>query len=222
MIKITRIILVDDHLFFREGVKSILDNEPSFEVVGSATNGIEALNLVDTLKPDIVLMDVNMPEMDGIEATKEIVTLHPNTKVVMLSVHAEKSYVIDSLKNGASGYIIKETTPPELIGAITQVVKGHQYLHPEVTGFVIDALVGKNQADTLEAHPPLEILTVRECEVLQLLADGHSNGSMAEYLHISEKTVKNHMTSIFQKIKVEDRTNAVLLAIKKNWVTIKQ
>lgn len=220
MSKITRIILVDDHLLFREGVKRILENEPSFEVVGAASDGIEALNLVDTLKPDIVLMDVNMPEMNGFEATKEIVTLHPDTKVVMLSVHAEKSYVLDSLKNGASGYIIKETTPPELIGAITQVVKGNHYLHPEVTGFAIDALVGKNQAELLEANPPNHVLTARECEVLQLLAEGHSNRTMAEYLHISEKTVKNHMTSIFQKIRVDDRTQAVLMAIKKNWVTI--
>lgn len=215
-------ILVDDHLLFREGIKSILDNEPSFEVVGAASNGIEALNLVDTLKPDIVIMDVTMPEMNGIEATKEIVALHPGTKVVMLSVHTEKSYVFDSLKNGASGYIIKETTPAELISAITQVVKGHHYLHPAVTGVVVDALVGKNQAMPLEATPPVHILTARECEVLQLLAEGYSNRTMAEYLHISEKTVKNHMTSIFQKIQVDDRTQAVLMAISKNWVTIKQ
>lgn len=219
--KKTKIILVDDHQLFREGVKRILEVEPSFEIVGDGNNGVEALSLVDSLKPDIVLMDANMPEMTGIEATKEIVALHPDTKVIILSIHAEESYVIDSLKNGASGYIIKDTSPPELIGAIKEVEKGRNYLHPVVTRFVIEALVGTKQSDQLEAKPPLHILTSRECEVLQLLAEGYNNKTMADHLHISEKTIKNHMSSIFQKLRVDDRTQAVLMAISKNWVTIK-
>lgn len=220
MNKKTKIILVDDHQLFREGVKRILESEPAFEIIGEGTNGIEALSLVDSLRPDIVVMDVNMPEMNGVEATKQIVDLYPETKVVILSIHAEQTYVLDSLKNGASGYLVKETTPSELIGGIKEVAKGRKYLHPEVMGLVIDALVGTKLTNSLDFQPPLHLLTPRECEVLQLLAEGYSNKNIAKELVISEKTVKNHLSSIFQKIRVDDRTQAVLKAINNNWVSI--
>src|SRR4051812_23753825 len=126
----TRIILINEHLLFREGVKRSLQVEPSFEIVGEGTNGIEAIGLVDSLKPDIVLIDVNMPDMNGIDVTKRMVSHHPNTKVMILSMHADESHVLDSLKCGVSAYLIIGITSDELVRAVKQVANGKKYLHP--------------------------------------------------------------------------------------------
>ncbi|GGF31206.1 MULTISPECIES: response regulator [Halobacillus] len=222
----TRIVLIDDHKLFREGVKRILDFESSFEVVAEGDDGSAALDLIETHNPDIVLMDINMPSMNGVEATAEITQRYPNLKVIILSIHDDENYVTHALKTGAQGYLLKEMDSDALIEAIKVVGNGGSYLHPKVTHNLVAEYrrlsdTSSNEAfRTIEYRKPLHLLTRRECEVLQLLADGQSNRGVAESLFISEKTVKNHVSNILQKMNVNDRTQAVVTAIKNGWVEV--
>ncbi|PEZ81170.1 MULTISPECIES: response regulator transcription factor [Bacillaceae] len=225
----TSIIIIDDHQLFREGVKRILDFESSFDVVAEGDDGSEAMDLVETHKPDVVIMDINMPNMNGIEATKMLVNRYPETKVIILSIHDDENYVQHALKTGAQGYLLKEMDADALIDAVRVVAEGGSYLHPKVTHNLVKEyrrLAAEEGADrdsvhTIEIRRPLHLLTRRECEVLQLLADGKSNRAIGETLYISEKTVKNHVSNILQKMNVNDRTQAVVLAIKNGWVEVK-
>ena len=225
----TSIIIIDDHQLFREGVKRILDFESSFDVVAEGDDGSEAMDLVETHKPDVVIMDINMPNMNGVEATKMLVSRYPETKVIILSIHDDENYVQHALKTGAQGYLLKEMDADALIDAVRVVAEGGSYLHPKVTHNLVKEyrrLAAEEGADrdsvhTIEIRRPLHLLTRRECEVLQLLADGKSNRAIGETLYISEKTVKNHVSNILQKMNVNDRTQAVVLAIKNGWVEVK-
>ncbi|HEX6594291.1 MAG TPA: response regulator transcription factor [Bacillota bacterium] len=221
------IILIDDHKLFREGVKRILEFEPIFNVVAEGDDGNEVGHLVETYNPDIVLMDINMPHVNGVQATAELLKRFPKTKVIILSIHDDESYVTHALKTGAQGYLLKEMDSESLIEAIKVVYNGGSYLHPKITHNLVDEyrrLAEKNVtsvADSrIEYRKPLHVLTKRECEVLQLLADGKSNRAVADALYISEKTVKNHVSNILQKMNVKDRTQAVVLAIRKGWVDV--
>lgn len=221
------IILIDDHKLFREGVKRILEFEPMFHVVAEGDDGSEVGELVEEHHPDIVLMDINMPHMNGVQATVELLQRFPQTKVIILSIHDDESYVTHALKTGAQGYLLKEMDSDSLIEAIKVVYNGGSYLHPKITHNLVDEyrrLAEKNVnrvADgQVEYEKPLHLLTKRECEVLQLLADGKSNRAVADALYISEKTVKNHVSNILQKMNVKDRTQAVVSAIKKGWVDV--
>lgn len=222
----TKIVLIDDHKLFREGVKRILDFESSFEVVAEGDDGTSAVHLIEEYMPDVVLMDINMPSMNGVEATAEITKKHPDMKVIILSIHDDENYVTHALKTGAQGYLLKEMDSDALIEAIKVVREGGSYLHPKVTHNLVAEYrrlsdVSGNQAyRTIEYRKPLHLLTRRECEVLQLLADGNSNRGVAESLYISEKTVKNHVSNILQKMNVNDRTQAVVTAIKNGWVEV--
>lgn len=224
----TKIIIIDDHQLFREGVKRILDFEASFEVVAEGDDGIEAMDLVQKYQPHVVIMDINMPNMDGIEATKGLVERYPDTKVIMLSIHDDENYVQHALKTGARGYLLKEMDADALIEAVRVVADGGSYLHPKVTHnlvkeyrrLAVEEDSGQS-AHAPEIRRPLHLLTRRECEVLQLLADGQSNRTIGETLYISEKTVKNHVSNILQKMNVNDRTQAVVMAIKNGWVEVK-
>ncbi|AMM95101.1 response regulator transcription factor [Peribacillus simplex] len=225
----TSIIIIDDHQLFREGVKRILDFESSFDVVAEGDDGSEAMDLVETHKPDVVIMDINMPNMNGVEATKMLVNRYPETKVIILSIHDDENYVQHALKTGAQGYLLKEMDADALIDAVRVVAEGGSYLHPKVTHNLVKEyrrLAAEEGADrdsvhAIEIRRPLHLLTRRECEVLQLLADGKSNRAIGETLYISEKTVKNHVSNILQKMNVNDRTQAVVLAIKNGWVEVK-
>ncbi|MFS0766481.1 MULTISPECIES: response regulator transcription factor [Peribacillus] len=225
----TSIIIIDDHQLFREGVKRILDFESSFDVVAEGDDGSEAMDLVETHKPDVVIMDINMPNMNGVEATKMLVNRYPETKVIILSIHDDENYVQHALKTGAQGYLLKEMDADALIDAVRVVAEGGSYLHPKVTHNLVKEyrrLAAEEGSDresvhTIEIRRPLHLLTRRECEVLQLLADGKSNRAIGETLYISEKTVKNHVSNILQKMNVNDRTQAVVLAIKNGWVEVK-
>ncbi|ASF40442.1 response regulator [Halobacillus halophilus] len=222
----TRIVLIDDHKLFREGVKRILDFETSFEVVAEGDDGSSALQLIDDYMPDVVLMDINMPSMNGVEATAEITKKYPDLKVIILSIHDDENYVTHALKTGAQGYLLKEMDSDALIEAIKVVGEGGSYLHPKVTHNLVAEYrrlsenKGSSAYRTIEYRKPLHLLTRRECEVLQLLADGNSNRGVAESLYISEKTVKNHVSNILQKMNVNDRTQAVVTAIKNGWVEV--
>lgn len=222
-----KIVLIDDHKLFREGVKRILEFEPSFEVVAEGNDGTEAAKLVKENEPDVVLMDINMPNANGIEATADLVRYFPETKVIILSIHDDENYVTHALKTGAQGYLLKEMDSDSLIEAIRVVSEGGSYLHPKVTHNLVKEyrrLASDNASDSnqrVEYQKPLHLLTKRECQVLQLLADGKSNRAVAETLYISEKTVKNHVSNILQKMNVNDRTQAVVTAIKNGWVEVR-
>ncbi|MFD4820556.1 response regulator [Peribacillus butanolivorans] len=219
----TSIIIIDDHQLFREGVKRILDFESSFDVVAEGDDGSEAMDLVKTHKPDVVILDINMQNMNGVEATKMLVNRYPETKVIILSIHDDENYVQHALKTGAQGYLLKEMDADTLIDAVRVVAEGGSYLHPKVTHNVVKEYrrLAADRDSSLEIRRPLHLLTRRECEVLQILADGKSNRAIGETLYISEKTVKNHVTNILQKMNVNDRTQAVVLAIKNGWVEVK-
>jgi two-component system response regulator DegU len=226
----TKIVIIDDHQLFREGVKRILDFEPSFEVVAEGDDGEDALAIVDAHKPDVVIMDINMPKVNGVEATKQLIEADAETKIIILSIHDDENYVTHALKTGARGYLLKEMDADTLIEAVKVVAEGGSYLHPKVTHNLVNEfrrLATSNGQDVLnqrlqpEIRRPLHILTRRECEVLQMLADGKSNRGIGEALFISEKTVKNHVSNILQKMNVNDRTQAVVTAIKNGWVEVR-
>lgn len=226
----TKIAIIDDHQLFREGVKRILEFEKSFDIVAEGDDGKEAVSLVDKYRPDVVLMDINMPDTNGVEATRLLIDDYPETKVIILSIHDDENYVTHALKSGASGYLLKEMDADALIEAVKVVAEGGSYLHPRVTHNLVKEYrrLATNESlgrgafkQKVEIRRPLHLLTRRECEVLQLLADGKSNRGIGEALFISEKTVKNHVSNILQKMNVNDRTQAVVVAIKNGWVEVR-
>jgi two-component system, NarL family, response regulator DegU len=225
----TKIVIIDDHQLFREGVKRILDFEPTFEVVAEGDDGSEAISLVDQHQPDVVIMDINMPTTNGVEATAELIEKYPESKVIILSIHDDENYVTHALRTGATGYLLKEMDADALIEAVKVVADGGSYLHPRVTHNLVKEYrrLSADEGGTdkyispVEIRRPLHLLTRRECEVLQLLADGKSNRGIGEALFISEKTVKNHVSNILQKMNVNDRTQAVVVAIKNGWVEVR-
>jgi DNA-binding NarL/FixJ family response regulator len=225
-----RIVLVDDHKIFREGVKRVIEMEQEFEVVGEGSDGEEALTIVQKYQPDVVLMDINMPHMNGVEATEKILRYSPQSKIVILSIHDDEAYVYRTLQSGANGYLLKEMDVDALSEAIRVVHEGGAYIHPKITGKLVEEFRRMKSEQELgsegksitaaEYRLPYHLLTKRESEVLQLMAEGRSNKVIGETLYISEKTVKNHVSSVLQKMNVQDRTQAVVEAIKKGWVKL--
>ncbi|CAM3545292.1 response regulator [Cytobacillus oceanisediminis] len=223
----TKIAIIDDHKLFREGVKRIIELEADFEVVAEGDHGRDALSIEKTYQPDIFIMDIDMPYMNGIKATSKLIEKKSNSKVIILSIHDDENYVKRMLQLGAKGYLLKDMGAKTLIEAIEVVANGGCYLDPKVTQNIIEeyrklaSLNLSSAASTGQSvERPLHLLTRRECEVLQLLADGNSNIGISKALFISDKTVKNHVSSILRKIRVNDRTQAVLMAIKRGWVRI--
>ncbi|CAM3521499.1 response regulator [Brevibacillus invocatus] len=227
-----RIVIVDDHQLFREGVKRILEMENDFKVVGEGADGGDASKLAEEYKPDVLLMDINMPNINGVSATESVISASPDTRVIMLSIHDDEGYVYRTLRSGASGYLLKEMGTSDLVDAVRVVASGGAYIHPKVTGKLIEefrrlsdqeGMAERSFAvDDANAVDPkmIESLTRREREVLQLMAEGKSNRAIGEFLFISEKTVKNHVSSILQKLNVQDRTQAVVNSIKNGWVKL--
>ncbi|MDF5716443.1 MAG: response regulator transcription factor [Rhizonema sp. NSF051] len=205
-----RILLVDDQFLIREGLKSMLESNPDMQVIGEAENGQRALEQIPTLQPDIVLMDIRMPVMDGVAATKAIAQHYPNTKVLVLTTFDDDEYVSQAMRLGAKGYLLKDTEPDELALAIRAVYKGHTQLGP---GLFEKALMYVAPRDsTIEQPPELAQLTPRELDVLRLMASGANNREIAQSLFLSENTVKNYVTNILSRLNLRDRTQASLLA----------
>ncbi|MCL6601880.1 MAG: response regulator transcription factor [Paenibacillus sp.] len=229
-----KVLLADDHQLFREGLKRILNMEDDIEVIGECGDGIQVLEFCNVTKPDIVLMDINMPIENGVEATQKVRDMFPDIKVIILSIHDDESYVFETLRKGANGYLLKDMEAESLINAIRSVCQGHAFIHPKVTGKLINQLRRMTylnetgaMAETVVKEAGVKFvagdnnpLTRREAEVLRLMAEGKSNKMIGEYLFISEKTVKNHVSSILQKMEVDDRTQAVINSIKFGWVTL--
>ncbi len=207
-----KVLLVDDQSLIRQGLAALLDLEPDLEIVGEAENGDIALTIVAELNPDVVLMDVRMPIMDGVAATKEINTHFPKVKVLVLTTFDDEEYVQAALQNGAMGYLLKDTPSEELAVAIRAVNKGYTQLGPGIVKkLMTQFLAGQNHRSS---PPPTNLveLTPREKEVLQLIAMGDSNKEIAQKLYISEGTVKNHVTNILNRLDLRDRTQAAILA----------
>jgi two-component system response regulator NreC len=207
-----RVLLADDHRMFREGIRALLERQDDITVVGEASDGRETVRLAVSLCPDLVVMDVSMPLLNGIEATRQIKRDCPKVRVLILTVHEQKDYVAQLLVAGADGYIIKRAAGEELIVAIRTVCQGQAFLHPSVTKVVVDDYVKRLQeGDGPEAY---RILTQREREVLQLIAEGYTNREMADLLHISIKTVQNHRSRIMSKLDLHDRGELIKYAIQ--------
>ena len=223
------IVIIDDHQLFREGVKRILDFEPSFEVVAEGDDGTKLESFVEHYHPDVVIMDINMPNMNGVEATKQLVDYIRNRRSLFYRFMMMKT-MYTCIKNRSTGYLLKEMDADTLIEAVKVVAEGGSYLHPKVTHNLVKEYPPSSNKRCIiaiqhEVYPeirrPLHIATRSECEVLQMLADGKSNRAIGETLYISEKTVKNHVSNILQKMNVNDRTQAVVVAIKNGWVEMR-
>jgi RNA polymerase sigma factor (sigma-70 family) len=204
------VLLVDDDDLMRAGLRSVLSSDETIEVVGEAGDGRTALEEIRKLRPDLVLMDIRMPDLDGISATREVLESQPNVKVVVLTTFEEDEYIFDALSAGASGFLLKRTKPEELIAAIHAVAEGDSLLSPSVTRRVIDRMATQPVATLSGAR--LDRLTPREREVLELVGRGLSNREIAEALVIEESTVKTHVKRILMKLALRDRVQAVILA----------
>lgn len=207
------VLLADDHMMVREGIHQILELEENISVVGEVGDGIECIEAIDRLRPDVVVLDINMPKMDGISVLREIKDKKLSSKIIILTFYREIDIIQNVVNLGASGYILKEADSSLLIKAINIVTTGERYIQPSIASML-------RQHKVLNQQKPTDNLTKREMEIIKLLVAGMYNKEIADKLNISEKTVKNHISSIFKKINVSDRTQAAVYAIKNNLVEI--
>lgn len=205
-----KILIADDHHVVRKGLVFFLQTQPDLEIVGEASNGEEALKLATSLQPHIVLMDLSMPVLDGIEATKELKKQAPHIQVMILTSFSDQDHVIPALEAGASGYQLKESDPDELVAAIRKLMNGENQLHPKVTTHLLTRLTKSSEKKVNF----IDHLTKREKDVLKEIAKGKSNKEIGVALHITEKTVKTHVSNILSKLGVQDRTQAALYAVQ--------
>jgi DNA-binding NarL/FixJ family response regulator len=221
-----RILIADDHALLRQGIKNVLEFEDDFAIVAEAGDGEEAVKQAEAARPDIALIDINMPRLNGLEVTKRIRELVPSVRVIILTIHDDENYVIEVVKAGAAGYLLKDVEPRMLVSAIRKVFEGESFIYPTLANKLFGQITRMEEekknhgAINLLQQGREEHLTLRELEVLQLIAKGLSNNEIAHQLFLSEKTVKNHLTNIFRKIDVADRTQAVLYAIKNKIVVL--
>ena len=213
-----KVVIADDHALLREGLAKILSLESNFLIVGEANCGDEAIALTRTLKPDVVLMDINMPGLNGIEATKIIKEEMPQVEIIALTIHEDEEYIFELVRAGVSGYILKDIQPEQLIKAIKDVAEGKTAIQPNITAKLLGEF--NRLSDRKTNMFSCDQLTARELEVIKLIAQGMPNKEIASTLYISEKTVKNHITNIFRKLNVEDRTQAALFAVKNKIVEL--
>jgi DNA-binding NarL/FixJ family response regulator len=205
------IILADDHIILRQGLRALIEARPGMRVVAEAVDGLSAVELSEKLSPDLVIMDVQMPVLNGMEATRKIISGQPGVKVIALSMHSDRRFVAEMLKNGARGYILKECAFDELTHAVDTVLKGQIYLSPSITGTVLEDYVQRLTASEPQPHGEL---TNREREVLQLLAEGHATKQVASLLHLSEKTVEVHRRNIMKKLGLGNLADLTRYAIR--------
>lgn len=215
-----RVALVEDHHLVRDGIRSLLESEPSIEVVFETECAKDMLSLMDTTRPDIVLVDISLPEISGIELTRRITSGYPDVKVIILSMHTEQEFIFNSLKNGAKGYLHKSISRDELIEAIKEVYDGNEYFSKEVSGLILKNYLRQiKNPDRADVYCE-ERLTPREMEILRLVAQGYSNQLIAQKLFISVRTVESHKNHIMQKLELTTTVDLIKYAIKNGIIDI--
>lgn len=219
-----RVLIVDDHEVVREGLSSVLTTREDIEIVGLARDGREAVEKARQLSPDVVLMDISMPEMNGVEATRRIKKENPQIGIVVLSMYAEEEYIFDLVRAGAAGYLLKDADSSQIANAIRAISRGESMIHPVVVSKILSEFSQlsnhRKVKEERQAQKKYD-LSDREISVLQLVAEGKTNKEIAKDLRISEKTVKNHIRNIFRKLSVTDRTKAALHAVKEGLIDIR-
>ena len=213
-----RVIIADDHALFREGTRNLIEQEADLEVVGEASDGEEAVELVTRLQPHVVLMDIAMPRVNGIEATRQIKARHPAVAVLILTAYDNDQYIVALLEAGAAGYLLKNVSGKELVNAIRAVYAGEAVLHPAIARKVLDRLTTSGHEMGGAVSP--QDLSEREMEVLKLAATGISNQEIAKRLFLSRRTVQAHLVNIFRKLDVGSRTEAILQALRRGWFSL--
>lgn len=212
-----KILLADDHIVMRTGLRALLERQPNLEVVGESENGREAIELVSSLRPDVVVMDIGMPVLNGIEATKTIVTQHPTVAVVILSMYVDESYIMRALKAGARGYLLKDSAPADLISAIQAVSQNKSFFSPNVSRILAEDYVRVlKQKGAVDSY---DLLTSREREILQLIAEGKANKEVATALNISPYTVETHRSHILEKLNLHNPAELILYAVRKGIIS---
>jgi len=212
-----RILLIDDHQIMRQGLRSLLEQEEGIEVIAEADNGRNGVALLKNIDPDIVITDISMPELNGVETTHQILKKNPNIKVIALSMHSDEHFVRNILEAGASGYLLKDCAAEELHEAIRQVERGNIYLGPSITGIVVNNYVRRKQNPGLQNK---EELTAKEREVLQLIAEGKSTSDISETLFVSVKTIETHRSHIMKKLKLHSIAELTKYALKEGLTTL--
>ncbi len=206
------ILLADDHNIVRQGLRALLQSEPHFRLVGEASDGIEAVRLAEKLKPDVLITDVMMPGLNGLEVTRQVAKMLPQTRVIILSMYTNDAYVLEALKNGALGYVLKDSQAADLIQAVKEVIAGNRYLSPPLSERALELYLRK-----VESVPddPYELLTSREREVLQLVAEGRTSAEIANRLFISPRTAEGHRANLMKKLGLQNNADLIRLALKR-------
>jgi len=212
-----RVVIAEDHTILREGLKSLLSSSPDFEIIGEAGDGREAIRCVEKCKPNLILVDLSMPRMNGIDAIREIKRRFPETKILVLTVHKTEEYILATLKAGADGYVLKDATHAELMIAVKNVLSGKHYISPGISEKVIEGYLEGRK--TLKTRTSWETLTQREREILKLIAEGYKNKEIADYLCISPKTVEKHRANLMEKLDLHNVQALTALAIEKGLVS---
>jgi len=213
-----KILLAEDHVVVREGTRELIQHEDDMEVVGEAGDGEEAVELATQTHPDVIIMDVNMPKLNGIEATKQIKVKLPSTAILILSAYDNDQYISALLEAGAAGYLLKNIKGKELIDAVRAVHAGESVLHPKIARKVLNRLI--TPGSKVDSEPAVNVLSERELEVLKLAARGLNNRDIADQLFLSIRTVQAHLGNIFNKLDVGSRTEAILVGLKKGWFSV--
>jgi DNA-binding NarL/FixJ family response regulator len=215
-----KVLIVDDHRVVREGLSAILQSKESIHVLGEAQDGQEAVEKARSLLPDVILMDVSMPKMTGVEATRIIKREFPHIGIIALTMYEEQQYIFDLVRGGATGYLLKDSDSEQIVKAIQSVYRGESLIHPAVASKILAEFSLLAQKKGKKSGWVEHDLTEREITVLRLVADGKTNKEIANHLDLSEKTVKNHVRNIFHKLQVYDRTQAAILAIRKGLIEL--
>jgi DNA-binding NarL/FixJ family response regulator len=211
------VLLADDHPIVRQGLRHLLEAEPNLSVAGEASNGLEAVQLVEKFKPDVLIVDIVMPELNGLEVLKQVRERSSKTCCIVLSMQSADVYVVEALKAGALGYVLKETGPSELLSAVHQVIKGQRYLSPRISERLIDMLIESSQKSTAD---PYQTLTNREREILQMAAEGLSSAEIAKRLSISPRTAELHRGRMMNKLGLKNQTELIRYAFKRGILTL--
>lgn len=206
------LLLVDDHQIVRQGLRVLLEREDDVQIVGEAGDGLEAVRQIENLQPDVVILDLTIPKLSGLEVLRQIGKAAPDTRVIVFSVHASEPYVVEALKHGVSGYVLKDAPTEELVRAVREIVAGRHYLSPPLSERIIQGYLESIQTDELDAY---ETLTRREREVLHLVAEGHTNPKIAGLLSISPRTVEDHRSRLMRKLRLDSQIDLVRYALQR-------